>query len=208
MPRNGTATKAAEPNELYDGLNQASQDTWDWIGAMGYRPDQNDKGWVALATKGDDIIGPFENLSLLAAEVQKKTNSPEPAVAENAASDEGEKEAIVTEGEETELPSRKLHKIAADSRGNRYLPGTEPIVDEEIMAAAGKYHAIKTDRCNLTSKEVAAKDELANICHRKSHLFKADPENSNTKIYKVGDLVIRIANEVKEKITTEVVGVD
>jgi hypothetical protein len=80
----------------------------------------------------------------------------------------------------------------------------EPVVDSEIASAAGKYHSIKTDRVNMLNKETQAKEELVDICHRKRHLFKADPDNTNAKIYKCGDLVIRMENEVKEKISTAI----
>lgn len=198
------AKAKSEPNELYDKLSQTGQDVWDLIGSHGFRPDQNEKKeWIALATQGDDIIGPCESLSALGTAVEQHVKAK--AKADSAKKpDKKVKEAADKTNSPVE-PGAKLHKIAEDHKGNRYLPGQEPIVDSEIAAAAGKYHAIKIDRCNLTTKEVAAKEELIDICHRKKHLFKADPENTNAKIYKVGDLVVRIQNEVKEKVTTEVV---
>jgi len=95
-------------------------------------------------------------------------------------------------------------ELAANSKGQVYLPGQAPIVDQQIADAAGKYHAIKTERVALTAKETAARDELVAICHIKPELFTSDPDNTNSKIYKVGDLVVRISEEKKEKITTEV----
>lgn len=184
MGRNGAAEKVAKmPNELYDNLSEAEQTIYDLIGSMGFRPDRDEKTleWVALSISGDKKIGPKPTLSDLAEAVQ---------------------------AEQPEDAPDKVKKIKADTRGNRYFEGMEPIVDQEIADAAGKYHAIKTERCELTTKEVAAKDELAEVCHRKPHLFKVDPDNSREKIYKVGDLVVRIANEIKEKITTEVVTAD
>ena len=187
MAKNGNlasaaTTKAGTPQELYDTLNETQQEVWDLIGHLGFRPERDENlQWWALAINGDDKIGPKPTLSDLAEAVQEFINAKE----------------------QGEAP--KAEKLKADSKGNRYLEGMEPVVDPEIAAAAGKYHAIKTERCELTAKEVSAKDELAEVCHRKPQLFKVDPDNSKEKIYKVGDLVIRIANEVKEKITTEIV---
>lgn len=194
-----TAT-AKDPKELYDELSQNEQDTFDRIAATGYKPEPSGRGWAT--GQGEERIGPFPTLAELETAVNESLDGN--TIAEKSASDEDGNQATDVETEE-ETPSGKLHKIAADSRGNQFLPGQEPVVDSEIAAAAGKYHSIKIDRCNLTTKEVAAKEDLIDIIHRKKHLFKADPENTNAKIYRVGDLVVRIANEFKEKVTTEVV---
>jgi hypothetical protein len=181
-----TSVTTAEPYELYDALSATEQEVFDLIGSLGFRPDKNDDGkWIGLALAGDDILGPVKKLSQLAEAAQKHVASN--GVHIPAAADE-DSETLIEE----------------DTRGNRYLPGTEPIVDKEIAAAAGKYHALKTERVELLAKELDAKDELIGICHTKSELFKPDPDNSNAKIYKVGDLVVRIQNEWKEKITTEI----
>lgn len=187
---------AKEPQEIYDDLSQDEQDIHDHIAEQGWKPIAAGRGWKADNADGSSV-GPFPTLAELESAVFEAINNI-PAEAIDAV----EQEDVETEDES---PGGKLHRIAADSQGNRYLPGTEPVVDSEIAAAAGKYHAIKVDRCNLTTKEVAAKEELIDICHRKKHLFKADPENTNAKIYKVGDLVVRIQNEFKEKVSTEVV---
>ena len=178
MAKGSEATKksAAVPDELYDTLNTEEQQAWDLIGSLGFRPDRdNDLRWHALAIQGDQKIGPSATIFDLAAVVQ------------------------ATVGGDDSM------KIKADSKGNRYLEGMEPVVDAEIATAAGNYHAIKSERCALTTREVAAKEALVEVCHRKKDLFKADPDNTNAKIYKVGDLVVRIANEFKEKISTEIV---
>jgi hypothetical protein len=176
MARNGAtkAGKAAMPNDLYDTLDLAGQGIWDLIGSLGYRPDKTEnEEWIALSTKGEDKIGPFVTIAELGEAVQTHVDKADEVLLE------------------------------ADVKGNRYLPGVEEVVDSQIAAAAGKYHAIKTDRVAMTAKEIAAKDELTEICHAKRHLFKADPDNSNSRIYKAGGIVVRISNEWKEKISTE-----
>lgn len=181
MSQNANVAKMGKiPNELYDTLSSTEQSVFDLIGSMGFRPDRDEQTleWYALSISGDSKVGPFPTLSDLAEAVQAAQPEDTP---------------------------NKVKKIKADSRGNRYFDGMEPIVDQEVADAAGRYHAIKTERCEWTAKEVAAKADLAEVCHRKPHLFKPDPENSREKIYKVGDLVVRVANKVKEEITTEVV---
>lgn len=177
MARNGGAKTAEVPNELYDSLDTAGQQAWDHIGRLGFRPERDEENrWVALSMTGDDKVGPKPTISDLAEAVQ---------------------EFVGEDG--------KVIKIPADSKGNRYFEGMEPVVDAEIAAAAGKYHSIKMERCDLSNQEKVAKSELVEVCHRKPELFKVDPDNTLEKIYKVGDLVIRIEKEITEKITTEVV---
>lgn len=186
MARNGArkaVTTAEVPDELYDALNEDEQLIFDGIAAKGFRPERDENlRWYALATQGDQKVGPNPTISDLAIAVDRVLDAA------------GE----LADGE-------KVTKIKEDSKGNRYLDGMEPVVDQEIAAAAGKYHAIKTERCEFTRQETVAKDELAEVVHRKLSLFKVDPDNTKEKIYKVGDLVIRIANEVKEKISTEII---
>lgn len=182
-------TKAATPDELYDTLNETQQAVWDLIGSMGFRPDRDEElKWWALARVGDDKIGPKPTLSDLAEAVQKFVS---------------EKEAAGSNGNGSAPKAEKLKVNPGNKK--QYLDGMEPVVDPEIAAAAGKYHALKTERVALLKEELVAKDELAELCHNKPELFKADPDNTKEKIYKIGDLLIRMANEIKEKITTEIV---
>lgn len=188
MAKNGKSlasaatSKAKAPDELYDTLPEASQGVWDMIGHLGFRPDRDEKmEWYALAVTGDEKIGPKPTLSDLAEAVQ----------------------ASVSAKENGEPPKAEKLKTNPGNK-KQYLDGMEPIVDPEIAAAAGKYHAIKTERCELSNQEKVAKTELAEVVHRKPELFKVDPSNTKEKIYKVGDLVVRISNEIKENISTEI----
>lgn len=179
-------SRAKTPNDLYDTLNETQQEVWDLIGHLGFRPDRDEENkWYAYAMKGDDKIGPKPTLSDLAEAVQKFVSE--------------------RDGEKADSEAPRAEKLKENSKGDRYLDGMEPIVDPELAAAAREYHAIKTERCQMTAKETTAKDDLAEVCHRKKDLFKVDPENTNHKIYKVGDITVRVANEFKEKITTEIV---
>jgi hypothetical protein len=72
MPRNGhaTITTKGEPNDLYDTLSQEARDTWDFIGVLGYTPEQGSAGmWWARKTgsKHAATVGPIESLAALAA---------------------------------------------------------------------------------------------------------------------------------------------
>lgn len=196
MPKNGkgklasaATSKAKTPDELYDTLNETQQEVWDLIGHLGFKPRRDENlQWWADATQSEGVIGPKATQSDLAEAVQKFVSD--------------------RDGEKADTDAPKVEKLKENSKGDRYLDGMEPIVDPEIAAAAGAYHAIKTERCQLTAQEVSAKDVLAEVCHRKKELFKADPDNTNHKIYKVGDITVRVANEFKEKITTEIVEVE
>lgn len=178
MPRNGTSIRksADTPDEIYDTLSQTDQDAFDAISRVGFRPDRDEKlRWFALSTTADKKIGPKPTLSDLAIAVQE------------AAPD----------------ADSNVIKLPTNSKGDRFLEGMEPIVDAEIAKAAGEYHALKNEHGDATRRLKTAKDDLAVICHSKKDLFKTDPENTADKIYKVGDIVIRMHNEFTEKITTE-----
>lgn len=84
MPRNGTATKAAEPNELYDSLSPESQQIWDEIGSNGYKPEKGAAGlWFArkAGQEPKDAIGPCDHISVLLTLVKDQVakDGPPPA---------------------------------------------------------------------------------------------------------------------------------
>lgn len=197
MLDNATQTATAEePQEFYDTLSTTEQEVFDLVGSLGFRPEKNDEGWLGLSITGDDIIGPCESLSKLAEAVQGFVEKRADDFVEGEPSDDDE-DAV--EGE---------IEIAEDSRGRRFFPGMAPIVDPQIAAAAGKYHAIKTERVDLLAREKAAKEDLLAICKQKYELFTTDPDNTNSKIYRVGELVIRFRKEWTEKLTTEILKVE
>jgi hypothetical protein len=185
----GKTQTAKEPNKLYDGLSQTAQDTFDAISSYGFRPDKNDAGdWVALETQGDRVVGPVQMLSTLLGEVQRLVTGV-------SSLDEIEDAAIDTEIELEEDPS---------SPGKRYLPGTGPIVDQQLADAAGKYHALNRGWKDAGKLRKDAKTELGAICGLKKHLFKPDPDNTNSLIYRAGGLTIRLGEEKKETLEVEI----
>lgn len=120
MPRNGhaTTTKTTEPKDLYDGLSQDGQDTWDAIGALGYTPEQGLKGlWFARKTgsKHAATVGPIESLSALLPAVKQK-------VAEEAKNPQKENTVV-------DIRSNGSGRVKQP-----YLPGAEDI--EELDAQA------------------------------------------------------------------------
>lgn len=100
--------------------------------------------------------------------------------------------------------SEGMVELKADSRGNTYMPGMEPQVNQELTNAVGKYHAIKTERVALTRKETEARDELKVAAERHANLFVPDPDNSDCVIYRAGDLVCRKKTTHEEKYVTEI----
>lgn len=109
---------------------------------------------------------------------------------------------------EDDLDENLEIELEEDGKGNAYLPGTAPIVDQHIANAAGKAKAINTEWKEAGKKRKMAYDELIVLCHTKEHLFKPDPENTHAKIYKVGGFIIRLKNETKEKVEVDDIEVD
>lgn len=184
MARNGkaAATQAKEPNELYDSLDSTGQNLWDGIGSKGFRPDKDETGsWYALSISGDDKLGPYDSLEVLAGEVDR-----------HVAKNNGQ-----SKGKSTEV------EIMEDVNGPR-LPGMPIIADEQIIAAAGRFKAVNQEWSDKGKERKRAQDDLKAVCHSKPHLFKKDPNNSNAKIYHAGGMIIRLKDEHKEKVEVEI----
>ena len=94
--------------------------------------------------------------------------------------------------------------ITVESTGQQRMPGMGRVVNQELTDAALKYHSIKMERVALSRKEAVAKDELAVMVKKHENLFEADPDNSDSKIYYAGDIIVRDQKKYDEKITTEV----
>ena len=81
------AAKAAEPNELYDSLSPESQDIYDEIGSLGYRPEKGAQNlWFArkAGQEPKDALGPCDHISVLLTMVKDQVAKDGPP----AASDE------------------------------------------------------------------------------------------------------------------------
>lgn len=92
-------------------------------------------------------------------------------------------------------------KAKADARGNTYLPGTEPIVVQELVDAAKEYEEVKRARMKLTAEEKDAKDALINIAHKYEEHF-TEGEDGELVYHAAGISVIRIVDKT-EKIKTK-----
>lgn len=178
-------------------------DKIDTLKQNGWRVEKLDSGFSAYEIHGDRKIGPATSIAALHTIVMKeignKFDLEDEAIAENSTSDEGENEATLS----NDIDAGHI-ELDADSKGDRYLPGTAPLVNQELTAAIGKYHAIKTERIQLTNQEKDTKDELIAMCHLHENLFAADPDNTDSKIYRAGDLIARLSIKKEEKITTEI----
>lgn len=185
MPRNGATKPAAVPNELYDSLDPTARDVWDLIGSLGFRPEKDDNGeWIGLSVSGDDKLGPFVSLSKLGEEAQRFVAKEEEASTNGTG-------------------KGKVVKLKADHKGNRYLPGAEEEVDQELKDAAFEEYADKENWKEAGKKKKESKARLENLAGQKRKLFYADPENSSDLIYKVGGITIRMAKEFTVKVKTE-----
>jgi hypothetical protein len=219
MTETAVATAADEIVEpdIYDSLGQTGQDVWDLIGSYGFRPDKDTDAagetvWFALETQGDRVIGPFKSLSALGLAVEdetgdgrRETGDAEPEVVENVA----EKKTLADyatsfegENQATEVDSVEV-EIDEDHKGNTYLPGVKPIVDEQLAQLAGAFHADNNDWKDAGKKRKGSLAALEAGAAIKRSLFHQDPDNDNSLIYHAGGLKIRIAKESKTKVTVE-----
>lgn len=186
---------------------------------LGYRGDHLQSGWVASEMLGDDRVGPFNTLNELVVAVRERVqeNGVQSDEFEAVDLDDGELdriEAIIGEPDESFIDADPDEEalsdepgeieLDADSKGNRYMPGMAPKVNQELTDAVGKYHAIKTERVALTRKETDAKDELKVVAARHANLFVPDPDNSDSMIYRAGDLILRKKITHEEKFMTEI----
>lgn len=226
MSKTVVAATAAGPDEYYDTLSQTAQDTWDAIASYGWTPQQGDIGFYATENGTETVIGPFPYLGRLLTEVQIQVGQnllsadgpppdegEEPHAADLAAddADDADKETIEREvvdspdsQDSQDSPDSLQTELTQDAKGNVYLPGTGPIMDQQLADAAGKFHAANTEWKDAGKRRKDAKTELAAICGIKEDLFKPDPDNSNAMIYHAGGLTIRIAEETKETLEVEI----
>ena len=193
MARNGNnlasaaTTKAATPDELYDTLNETQQEVFDLIGSMGFRPDRDeDNRWFALARIGDAKVGPKATLSDLAEAVQK-------FLADSASSANGNGDAPVIQAE----------KLTQNSKGDKYLPGMEPVVDKDLAAAITTEFADKRAWNDAGKKKKESKMALEAMAKAKRELFRPDPDNSDSLIYRAGDILCRIKKDFTVAVKTE-----
>ncbi len=193
-----------EPNEVYDELSLDDQDRFDRIAAGGFTPVPDGARWSATKD-GERVAGPVPSLEELEEAIAivpgaewRRSDVPSAGVrveagpsgiADNSTSDEGEKEATV--------------EIDEDHKGNTYLPGVKPVVDQQLADAAGAFHADDVAWSEAGKKRKASQAAISAIAELKRGLFRPDPDNSNSLIYHAGGLKIRIAKESKTKVTVE-----
>lgn len=94
-----------------------------------------------------------------------------------------------------------FEELKSDSKGNAYLPGTAPIVNAELNAAAHDHFEKKSTRMEWTEKEKEAKDVLTLLSHKYEELFKTDTDTGK-KTYRAGDIIVELIVEEKENVKT------
>jgi hypothetical protein len=162
------------------------------IKQLGYTVETGENSFTALEIDGEDVIGPATTIAALHTLVKQAVGNRFPLPKEDPAP----------------AKDSNLEELAADSKGRTWLPGSGPIVDKAIAAAAQVYEEIKMERVKLSNREKVAKDDLIAQVHLKPELFTTDPNDSNSKVYVVSDIEIRIKNEIVEKISTKRIGSD
>lgn len=183
-PKGEAATrkaKAEQPDELYDKLSTTEQEVFDLIGTMGFRPDRDeDMRWHALARIGDAKIGPVATLSDLAEKVSEFLNS-----------------------DSSGGGASKVEKLKTDSKGNRYLDGMEPVVDRDLADAIVAEYTDKRAWNDAGKKKKESKMALEAMVRAKRDLFRPDPDNSDSLIYRAGDILCRIKKDFTVSVKTE-----
>jgi hypothetical protein len=155
MPRNGhaTITTKGEPNDLYDSLSQEARDTWDFIGSLGYTPEQGAAGmWWARksGSKHAATVGPIESLAALL-----------PAVKEEIRIDE--EQLALRGGDAIDAdPNSNVLDMRTSSANGRvkqpYLPGAEDI--EELDQQADICLTAQDEQQLAKSNFTVAKEEM------------------------------------------------
>ncbi len=169
------------------GFESLSGDNREWMKKY------EESGWLFFfengewsATKGaaedghDEPLGPFDSFMVMMNMVEQE-----------------ERKAAAGDG---------LVAVEEDARGNRYLPGTEPVLVKELVDAAKAYETVKRARMKLTAEEKEKKDELINITHKHKDHFTVD-EEGKLIYHAAGITIIRTIEEV-EKIKTKLDGTD
>lgn len=97
-------------------------------------------------------------------------------------------------GRVKEVDGSGLKKLTHDVKGQGYLPGSEPIVVEELVMVAKAYEDAKRARMKLTAEEKQRKNDLENIGHKYiEHFTLAD---DGTYVYHAAG--IKIVREIEE----------
>jgi hypothetical protein len=199
MPRNGhSATKAIEPQDLYDTLTQDEQDTFDQIGVMGYVPEKGVTGLWLAKKRGDSrsvTVGPANSIQDLLSRVREDVATD--AEFDNDIDSDTEEAGATTELNEGEI------LLTEDHKGNRYLPGAEEVVDQQLKDAAYNEFTDKQAWNEAGKKKKQSKDALDAIAASKKHLFYPDPAKSSDLIYKCGGITVRMAKDFTVKTKTE-----
>lgn len=200
----------SEPQELYDTLTETEQGVFDLIGAMGFKPDKDDAGrWVGLSISGDDLIGPVGTLSKLHKAVEDFVESFDLGVDDTPLTDallaaedlttEGTEDGDSEGSDDSETLEAQV-ELTEDHRGRVFLPGTGPIVDQQLADAAGEFLAADIEWKDAGKRRTTAQQALRTTAGLKKDLFTPDPDNSNAVIYHAGGITIRISKTEKEEI--------
>lgn len=165
----------------------------DEIKQLGFKVDQVDGNFMAVEIDGEGVIGPASSVAALHTLVKQEVGNKAPLPKSDSSS--GQETAGTGDSDQVELTE--------DATGKTWLPGSGPIVDKQIAAAAQTYETIKMERVALSRRETSAREDLIAQVHLKPELFTVDPKDQNSKVYVVSDIEIRIKNEIVEKITTK-----
>lgn len=154
-------------------LSLADVAVFDQIKQLGYKALEEDGEWTAFEIDGENEIGPADNLSTLLSQV----------------TDQLKDDTIVT--------------LELDTEGQRYLDGMAPVVNKQLSDGIISQHEKKMARVEATAEETKANKRMEILGKLHSTLYTPDPNKPNTKVYKVGKIISRMAITEEVKFTTE-----
>ena len=181
-PTTKVATKTLD--EPYDRLSQSEMDIHDQIVRdFGWQPQSTDDGWIA--TKGKKIAGPFSGMVELRAAVKAggKDINAEPAA-----------------GQENVV---KTVKVKQNSKGQGYIPGTEPIEIKELTDAGLAYRATTVEILSLQEQQKREKAIVIGLLKKHNSELQVDAETGERYYVAGGDIKIWIEVNESEKLKTK-----
>lgn len=180
--------KIHEKAEGYDKLSQDAQDIWDEICALGWRVEKQKNGFLAQKMQGEGTAGPCDLLAALLGEVLNAGSSKKGASRASAKPDESD---------------IKTTKLEADSKGNRYLSGQEPIVHKDLGEEILVYRATTMEILELQATQRVQKANMLGLMHK--YIDDLETDEAGTRFYTAVDIICELVVNETESLKTRVV---
>jgi len=181
-----TAIAKQTLDEPYDRLSQPEMDIHDQIvREFDWKPQYTDDGWIA--TKGQKIAGPFSGMVELRAAVKaggRDVSAPTESTPENG-------------------DGSKTVKVKHNSKGQGYIPGTEPVEIKELTDAGLAYRATTVEILSLQEQQKREREAVIGLLKKHNQELQIDPSTGETYYVAGGDIKIWIEVKEVEKLKTK-----